>query len=54
MDFCVRKVISAKLTKVEPESSELLSDHTAVLMTLSDQVKLNDENPFLPSKKTNC
>ena len=44
--------ISASLTKVE-SFLVLSSDHTPVLVTFSDQAKLNDENASLHSKQAN-
>ena len=52
IDFCVTKSISANLTKVE-SSLELSSDHAPVLVTFSDQAKLNAEYASLHSQQTN-
>ena len=51
LDFCITKGISSNLVKAE-SSLDLPSDHTAVIVTVFDKYKINENKIYLHSKKT--
>ena len=52
IDFFITRNISSNYIKIE-EADDLFSDHSAILMTLSDKVILKEAAPHLSNKSTN-
>jgi hypothetical protein len=51
IDFCISKKVLMHYMKIE-DSYDLNSDHSPIIMTLSDKIIKKEANPTLPNKFT--